>query len=125
MREEWFDYRRSGCRRLGWGDRDWSELECGKVSKPIEVTTVSPQLQQVLNEARQLPPQELRQLVAQLIGEADLTNGINDDRPEAELEYVDGILVVKSQGPMISGDWVTLMREERIQALIQRSFGDV
>jgi hypothetical protein len=86
---------------------------------------VSPQLQQVLNEARQLPPQELRQLVAQLIGEADLTNGINDDRPEAELEYVDGILVVKSQGPMISGDWVTLMREERIQALIQRSFGDV
>jgi hypothetical protein len=88
---------------------------------------VSPQLQQVLNvnDACQLSPQDLRQLMAQLISEADLTNGINDDRPEAELEYVDGILVVKSQDQMISGDWVALMREERIQELIRRRFGDV
>jgi hypothetical protein len=79
---------------------------------------VSLQLEQVLSQARQLSPQEQLQLASQLFGEVNRTNGINeapDNQPEAELEYVDGILVVKSQGKKLSGDLVAAMHEERIQ----------
>jgi 7,8-dihydro-6-hydroxymethylpterin-pyrophosphokinase len=78
---------------------------------------VSPQLQQVLNEARQLPPQDLLMLVNQLSGEVNRTRTINeaqDDRPEAELEYVNGVLVVKSQQPgTLDLDLVEFIREQR------------
>jgi hypothetical protein len=87
---------------------------------------MSPQLEQVLSQVRQLSPQDQRQLVALLVAEwANGSNEVPDDRPEAELEYVNGVLVVKSQGQVISGDWVGAMREERIQAQIRQCFGDV
>ncbi len=86
---------------------------------------MSLQLEQVLSQARQLSSQEQLQLASQLFGEVNWAQGIDDDRPEAELEYVDGVLVVKSQEQMISGDWVGAMREERIQEQIRQSFGDV
>jgi hypothetical protein len=89
---------------------------------------VSPQLQQVLNEARQLPPQDLLMLITQLSGEVKRPTKIDavpDDspeerlrqRPEAELEYVDGVLVVKSQGQKLSGDLVAAMREDRMRQI--------
>jgi hypothetical protein len=89
---------------------------------------MSLQLEQVLSQVRQLSPQDQRQLVAQLVGEGNQAHGINeapDDSPEerlpqgpeAELEYVDGILVVKSQGQKLSGDLVGSMREERIRQI--------
>ncbi len=78
---------------------------------------MSPQLQQVLNEARQLPPQELLLLVNQLSGEVNRPNGIDkalDDRPEEELEYVNGVLVVKSQQPgTLDLDLVEFIKEQR------------
>jgi hypothetical protein len=89
---------------------------------------MSLQLEQVLSQVRQLSPQDQRQLVAQLVGEGNQAHGINeapDDSleerlpqgPEAELEYVDGILVVKSQGQKLSGDLVAAMREERMRQI--------
>jgi hypothetical protein len=77
---------------------------------------VSLQLEQVLSQARQLSPQEQLQLASQLFGEVNRIDEATGNLPEAELEYVDGILVVKSQGKKLSGDLVAAMRrEERIQ----------
>jgi hypothetical protein len=104
------------------GDRDWPELQCERDFSPIEVT-VSPQLQQVLNEARQLPPQDLRRLVDQLSGEVNRASKISealDDRPEAELEYVDGVLVVKCQHPgTLDLDLVEFIKEQREERIRQ------
>jgi hypothetical protein len=38
-----------------------------------------------------------------------------DESDEDPLEYVDGVLVIKSQGIVLSGDLVNDMREERMQ----------
>jgi hypothetical protein len=86
---------------------------------------MSLQLEQVLSQARQLSSQEQLQLASQLFGEVNRAQGVDDDspqerlsqRPEAELEYVDGILVVKSQGMKLSGDLVGEMREERMRQI--------
>jgi hypothetical protein len=78
---------------------------------------MSLQLEQVLSQVRQLSPQDQRQLVAQLVGERDHAHGIDeapDDRPEAELEYVNGVLVVKSQQPgTLDLDLVEFIKEQR------------
>jgi hypothetical protein len=79
---------------------------------------MSPQLQQVLNQARQLSQQEQRQLFKQLFGEDCAESPLPTElEPEVEvqLEYVNGVLVVKSQGLMLSGDLVADMREERMR----------
>jgi hypothetical protein len=78
---------------------------------------MSLQLEQVLSQVRQLSPQDQRQLVAQLVGEGAQASGINeaqDDRPEAELEYVNGVLVVKSPQPgTLDLDLVEFIKEQR------------
>ena len=38
-----------------------------------------------------------------------------DDLDVDPLEYVDGVLVIKSQGQVLSGDLVNEMRDERIR----------
>jgi hypothetical protein len=79
---------------------------------------VSPQLQQVLNQARQLSQEEQRQLFKQLFGDDRAESTLPTElEPEVEvqLEYVNGVLVVKSQGLMLSGDLVADMREERMR----------
>jgi hypothetical protein len=82
---------------------------------------MSPQLTQVLNQARQLSTHDQMELVRQLstgsAEQADAIDEISDDRPEAELEYVNGVLVVKSQGVKLSGDLVAEMREERMREI--------
>jgi hypothetical protein len=103
----------------------------GKIVSPIEVTTVSPQLQQVLNEARQLSPQERLELVHQLSdGDRDGTLSWAEKLVQMEqqalesgqVERVEGGLVVKSQsGEVLDLDLVELInqqREERAQTVM-------
>lgn len=40
-----------------------------------------------------------------------------DESDEDPLEYVDGVLVIKSQGRVLSGDLVNEMREDRMRDL--------
>lgn len=40
-----------------------------------------------------------------------------DESDEDPLEYVDGVLVIKSQGKVLSGDLVNEMREDRMRDL--------
>lgn len=75
---------------------------------------MSPQLEQVFNQAQQLSPQEQIELANRLFRQINGTNSDQDNRPEAELEYVNGVLVVKSQGNKLSGDLVAEMRDERM-----------
>jgi alpha-acetolactate decarboxylase len=83
---------------------------------------MSPQLTQVLNQARQLSVHDQLELVRQLSvaseEPADTMNEISDDRPEAALEYIDGVLVVKSQGVKLLGDLVAEMRENRMWEIV-------
>ena len=67
---------------------------------------MSPQLQQILEHARQLPPQEQLQLASQLFSEINPPHQeqAQEEQPEAELEYVGNVLVVKSQGKKLSGN---------------------
>jgi hypothetical protein len=78
---------------------------------------MSLQLEQVLSQVRQLSPHDQRQLVAQLVGEGAQANEINEaqgDLTEAELEYVNGVLVVKSQQPgTLDLDLVEFIKEQR------------
>jgi hypothetical protein len=86
---------------------------------------MSPQLEQVLSQARQLSSQEQLQLASQLLSEVNRANGVDeapgdspqerlDQRPEAELEYVNGVLVVKSQQPgTLNLDLVEFIKEQR------------
>jgi hypothetical protein len=77
---------------------------------------MSPQLQQILEQARHLSPQEQLQLVSQLFSEINLPHQeqAQEEQPEAELEYVGNVLVVKPQGEKLSGDLLAEMREERM-----------
>jgi Arc/MetJ-type ribon-helix-helix transcriptional regulator len=52
-------------------------------------------------------------------------SSVQDDSPEAMLEMVDGVLVVKSQGQKLSGDLVAAMREERVRQLANRAVSSV
>jgi hypothetical protein len=81
---------------------------------------MSLQLEQVFSQAQQLSPQEQIQLASRLFGQVNRTDSINgdqDDRPEAELEYVNGVLVVKSQQPgtldLDLVEFINQQREER------------
>jgi hypothetical protein len=79
---------------------------------------MSPQLTQVLNQVRQLSTDDQLELVRQLSAgnaePADTVDEILDDRPEAELEYVNGVLVVKSQQPgTLDLDLVEFIKEQR------------
>jgi hypothetical protein len=67
---------------------------------------MSPQLQQILEQARQLPPQEQLQLASQLFSEINPPHQeqAQEAQPEAELEYAGNVLVVKSQGEKLSGN---------------------
>jgi hypothetical protein len=81
---------------------------------------MSLQLEQVFSQAQQLSPQEQIQLASRLFGQVNRTasiNGDQDDRPEAELEYVNGVLVVKTQQPgtldLDLVEFINQQREER------------
>jgi hypothetical protein len=89
---------------------------------------MSLQLEQVFSQAQQLSPQEQIQLASRLFGQVNRTASINGDqddspqerlcqRPEAELEYVNGVLVVKSQQPgtldLDLVEFINQQREER------------
>jgi hypothetical protein len=77
---------------------------------------MSPQLQQILEQARQLSPQEQLELASQLFSEISPPQQEQlQEEPEAELEYVGNVLVVKSQGKKLSGDLVAEMREDRMR----------
>jgi hypothetical protein len=77
---------------------------------------MSPQLQQILEQARQLPPQEQLQLVSQLFSEINLPHQeqTQEEQSEAELEYVGNVLVVKSQGKKLSCALLAEMRADRM-----------
>jgi hypothetical protein len=84
---------------------------------------MSPQLQQILEQARQLSPQEQLELASQLFSEIsplpqeqtqEQAQEQAQEHPEAELEYVGNVLVVKSQGKKLSGDLLAEMREDRM-----------
>jgi hypothetical protein len=89
---------------------------------PIEVA-VSLQLEQVFSQAQQLSPQEQLQLADRLFGQVNRGNGADralDDAPEAELEYVDGVLVVKTQQPgTLALDLVEFGRQQREERMHQ------
>jgi hypothetical protein len=76
---------------------------------------MSTQLQQILEQARQLSPQEQLELASQLFSEISPPHQEQaQEQPEAELEYVGNVLVVKSQGKKLSGDLLAEMREDRM-----------
>ncbi|MCU0550842.1 MAG: hypothetical protein MUC48_15955 [Leptolyngbya sp. Prado105] len=67
--------------------------------------------------AVQIPLDQFQQIEQLLSDVPQLTSQAESDQPEAELEYVNGILVIKSQGTKIPASIVDDMREERIREL--------
>jgi hypothetical protein len=88
---------------------------------------MSPLSKQILSAVDALPDMDQRQVLdfvdflrvrrsklIELQPEADrsFVEGAEEEDP---LEYVDGVLVIKSQGRVLSGDLVNEMREDRMQ----------
>ncbi|WNZ46395.1 hypothetical protein Q2T42_00905 [Leptolyngbya boryana CZ1] len=67
--------------------------------------------------AVQIPLEQFRQIEQLLSNVPQPISQNESDQPEAELEYVNGILVIKSQGTKIPASIVDDMREERIREL--------
>ncbi|MBD1857877.1 MULTISPECIES: hypothetical protein [Leptolyngbya] len=67
--------------------------------------------------AVQIPLEQFRQIEQLLSNVPQPISPDESDQPEAELEYVNGILVIKSQGTKIPASIVDDMREERIREL--------
>ncbi|BAS58965.1 hypothetical protein NIES2135_15170 [Leptolyngbya boryana NIES-2135] len=67
--------------------------------------------------AVQIPLEQFRQIEQLLSNVPQPISPDESDQPEAELEYVNGILVIKSQGTKIPAFIVDDMREERIREL--------
>jgi hypothetical protein len=87
---------------------------------------MSPLSKQILSAVDALPDIDQRQVLdfvdflrvrrsklIELQPEAD--RSFVEGAEEDPLEYVDGVLVVKSQGQVLSGDLVNEMREDRMQ----------
>jgi hypothetical protein len=87
---------------------------------------MSPLSKQILSAVNALPDMDQRQVLdfvdflrvrrSKLIElQPEAGHSVVEGAGEDPLEYVDGVLVIKSQGRVISGDLVNEMREDRMQ----------
>lgn len=67
--------------------------------------------------AVQIPLDQFQQIERLLTTVSEPQKEPESNQPEAELEYVNGVLVIKSQGGMIPASIVDDMREERMRKL--------
>jgi hypothetical protein len=87
---------------------------------------MSPLSKQILSAVDTLPDIDQRQVLdfvdflrvrrSKLIElQPEVDRSFVEEAGEDPLEYVDGVLVIKSQGRVLSGDLVNQMREDRMQ----------
>ncbi len=86
----------------------------------IQVTESFPRLEKMIVELDALSLKEKFWVVDRLMQEIRsqtlaVTAMKLDESDEDPLEYVDGVLVIKSQGKILDGDLVNDMREERMR----------